>query len=61
LGLGLDEFSMAASSIPRIKEIIRSCSLKACKSLATDALRARSIEEVRALLHEWKADNAQKH
>jgi phosphoenolpyruvate-protein phosphotransferase (PTS system enzyme I) len=61
LGLGLDEFSMAASSIPRIKEIIRSCSLKSCKSLATDALRARSIEEVRALLHEWKADNAQKH
>jgi phosphotransferase system enzyme I (PtsI) len=61
LGLGLDEFSMAASSIPRIKEIIRSCSLKACKSLATDALRARSIEEVRTLLNEWKADNAQKH
>jgi phosphotransferase system enzyme I (PtsI) len=61
LGLGLDEFSMAASSIPRIKEIIRSCSLKACKSLATDALRARSIEEVRALLDEWKADNARKH
>ena len=61
LGLGLDEFSMAASSIPRIKEIIRSSSLKACKSLATDALRARSIEEVRSLLHEWKADNAQKH
>jgi phosphotransferase system enzyme I (PtsI) len=61
LGLGLDEFSMAASSIPRIKEIIRTCSLKACKSLATDALRARSIEEVRALLNEWKADNAQKH
>jgi len=61
LGLGLDEFSMAASSIPRIKEIIRSCSLKACKALATDALRARSIEEVRSLLNEWKADNAQKH
>jgi phosphotransferase system enzyme I (PtsI) len=61
LGLGLDEFSMAASSIPRIKEIIRSCSLKACKALATDALRARSIDEVRALLNEWKADNAQKH
>lgn len=61
LGLGLDEFSMAASSIPRIKEIIRSCSLKACKALASDALRARSIEEVRALLNEWKADNVQKH
>jgi len=61
LGLGLDEFSMAASSIPRIKEIIRSCSLKACKALATDALRARSIDEVRTLLNEWKADNAQKH
>jgi phosphotransferase system enzyme I (PtsI) len=61
LGLGLDEFSMAASSIPRIKDIIRSCSLKACKSLATDALRARSIEEVRTLLNDWKADNARKH
>jgi phosphotransferase system enzyme I (PtsI) len=61
LGLGLDEFSMVASSIPRIKEIIRSCSLKTCKALATDALRARSIEEVRTLLNEWKADNARKH
>ncbi|MDR2923243.1 MAG: phosphoenolpyruvate--protein phosphotransferase [Treponema sp.] len=61
LGLGLDEFSMAASSIPRIKEIIRSSSLKACKSLAADALRARSIEEVRSLLNEWKAGNARKH
>jgi len=61
LGLGLDEFSMVASSIPRIKEIIRSCSMKACKALATDALRARSIEEVRTLLNEWKADNARKH
>jgi phosphotransferase system enzyme I (PtsI) len=61
LGLGLDEFSMAASAIPRIKEIIRSCSLKTCKALATDALRARSIEQVHTLLNEWKADNARRH
>jgi phosphotransferase system enzyme I (PtsI) len=48
LGLGLDEFSMTASSIPQIKEIIRGTSLESCKQLAARALNGRSIREVRA-------------
>ncbi|MCL2043784.1 MAG: phosphoenolpyruvate--protein phosphotransferase [Treponema sp.] len=53
LGLGLDELSMAAPSIPRIKEIIRSVSLESCKALAVQALQGRSIAEVRAAADEW--------
>ena len=46
LGLGLDEFSMSASSIPRIKQIVREVSLKSCKALAAECLAARSVEEI---------------
>jgi phosphotransferase system enzyme I (PtsI) len=57
-GLGLDEFSMTSSSIPLIKQIIRGVSLEACKALAGEVLRARSIAEVRAEAQEWMAVNA---
>jgi phosphotransferase system enzyme I (PtsI) len=57
VGLGLDEFSMTASSIPLIKQIIRGTSLEACKALAEQALRGRSIAEVRAAVNEWMAHN----
>ena len=46
LGLGLDEFSMNTSSIPRIKQIIREVSLKDCKVLAAKCLAARSVKEI---------------
>jgi phosphotransferase system enzyme I (PtsI) len=58
LGLGLDEFSMSASSIPLIKQIIRGTSLESCKALAEKALGSRSIAEVRAAVNEWMAHNA---
>jgi phosphotransferase system enzyme I (PtsI) len=58
LGLGLDEFSMTASSIPQIKRIIRSSSIESCRALAAECLRGRSITEVRASVHKWIADNA---
>jgi len=58
LGLGLDEFSMTASSIPRIKEIIRATSYESCVKLAAKALNRRSISEVRALVQEWMEENA---
>jgi len=38
LGLGLDEFSMAASSIPQIKEILRHLDQKECQKIAETAL-----------------------
>jgi len=58
LGLGLDEFSMTASSIPQIKEIIRGTSYESCVKLAARALNRRSIAEVRALVQEWMEENA---
>ncbi|MDR0290606.1 MAG: phosphoenolpyruvate--protein phosphotransferase [Treponema sp.] len=51
LGLGLDEFSMAASSIPQIKKIIRGRSLDECKKIADNALKGRSIAEVLAAVN----------
>ena len=57
VGLGLDEFSMAPSSIPQVKETIRAASLKSCKRLAVEALRSRSIEEVHAVVGAWMAEN----
>jgi phosphotransferase system enzyme I (PtsI) len=56
LGLGLDEFSMTASSIPLIKQIIRGLNFESCKALAERALAGRSIAEVRALVDTWIAD-----
>ena len=58
LGLGLDEFSMAASSIPQIKGIIRGTSLESCKAFAAEALRGKSIAEIHAAAKAWMKDNA---
>jgi phosphotransferase system enzyme I (PtsI) len=57
LGLGLDEFSMAAPAIPRTKELIRKASLKSCKALAVEALRCRTISEIHALVEAWMKAN----
>ncbi|MCL2599614.1 MAG: aldolase/citrate lyase family protein, partial [Treponema sp.] len=57
LGLGLDEFSMNAPSIPRIKEIIRGTSLESCRALAAKALQGRSVAEVRDSVNTWMAEN----
>jgi len=58
LGLGLDELSMTASSIPQIKRIIRGTSIKSCRILADQALKRRSIAEVRALVQTWMEENS---
>jgi len=58
LGLGLDEFSMTASSIPQIKGIIRGTNIESCRKLAAKALNGRSIAEVRALVQAWMEENA---
>jgi phosphotransferase system enzyme I (PtsI) len=57
LGLGLDEFSMTASSIPPIKRIIRGCTYESCKKLATNALNGRTLAENRVLVQDWMASN----
>ncbi|WP_127133997.1 phosphoenolpyruvate--protein phosphotransferase [Veillonella caviae] len=48
LGLGLDEFSMTASSIPLIKNILRSVSKAECEAVATHALTLDTAEEITA-------------
>ncbi|MFQ8943810.1 phosphoenolpyruvate--protein phosphotransferase [Veillonella rogosae] len=46
LGLGLDEFSMTASSIPLIKNILRSVSKVECEEVANKALTMDTAEEI---------------
>ena len=58
LGMGLDEFSMAASLIPHVKKIIRGTSFESCKKLANEVLNGWSIAEVRASVKAWLAENA---
>ena len=61
LGLGLDEFSMNAPSIPKIKEIVRGVSLESCRALAAEAMRGRSVAEVRGSVSAWMARNFPGH
>lgn len=51
LGLGLDEFSMNAPSLPGARELIRSLSYDECRELAEHALKCRTVEEVRSLTY----------
>ena len=46
LGLGLDEFSMTASSIPLIKNILRSVSKAECEEVANKAITMDKAEEI---------------
>lgn len=48
LGLGLDEFSMTASSIPLIKNILRSVTKAECEAFAQKALTMDTAEEITA-------------
>jgi phosphotransferase system enzyme I (PtsI) len=57
LGLGLDEFSMAAPSIPHVKDVIRRVSLSSCRDLAEELLKGVSFMANNALLKAWMAEN----
>jgi phosphoenolpyruvate-protein phosphotransferase len=50
LGLGLDEISVPASEIPRLKRAIRQYSAADCSSLLNQAMRCREASEVGQLL-----------
>ncbi len=50
LGLGLDEFSMAAPAIPRVKAILRKWSLLEAQALAADVLNFENGTAVRAFV-----------
>lgn len=57
LGMGLDEFSMSAISIPRIKKIIRNVRFLDAKSLAEQALAKATAQEVKKLVKQFIKDN----
>lgn len=50
LGMGLDEFSMSAISIPTIKKIIRNSNFKDAKTLAEQALNQPTAKELMDLV-----------
>ncbi|WP_409422365.1 phosphoenolpyruvate-protein phosphotransferase PtsI [Pseudaeromonas sp. ZJS20] len=50
LGMGLDEFSMSAMSIPRVKQIIRNSNYAEVKAMAEQALASATIAEVEAAI-----------
>jgi phosphoenolpyruvate-protein phosphotransferase (PTS system enzyme I) len=51
LGLGLDEFSMTARSIPLAKQAIRRCTISQARETAQRALALGDAHEVREYLH----------
>jgi len=50
LGLGLDEFSMSATSIPHVKHIIRSLTYERAKQIAEEALSMDNPEDIRNMI-----------
>jgi phosphotransferase system enzyme I (PtsI) len=57
LGLGLDEFSMAAAAIPLVKRIIRSTDMEDFRALAEKALASSSYRHVASLAEAWMAEH----
>ena len=53
LGMGLDEFSMSAISIPRIKKIIRNTNFEDVKALAEQALTQPTADELMNLVNKF--------
>jgi phosphoenolpyruvate-protein kinase (PTS system EI component) len=50
LGLGVTELSAVPAAIPRIKSLVGSLSLEACRQLAQRALAQPSSQAVRSML-----------
>lgn len=51
LGMGLDEFSMSATSISQVKKVIRSLTFEQAKKIADKALEMESPAEIREMLN----------
>lgn len=51
VGMGLDELSVASSSLPRVKEVIRRLNLSEAQELAAATLNATDSREVLAMLN----------
>lgn len=53
LGLGLDEFSMNAVSVPEVKRMILKLRLDDCRNLSAKVMEARSSLEARSILSDY--------
>ncbi len=53
LGMGLDEFSMSAISIPKVKQLIRGTNYTEAKAMADKALASATVAEVEAVLDDF--------
>ena len=58
LGMGLDEFSMSAISVPRIKKLIRNVNYQDAKLLAEKALQQPTAVEIERLVIDFLAEKA---
>ncbi|MFD1806526.1 phosphoenolpyruvate-protein phosphotransferase PtsI [Pasteurella oralis] len=58
LGMGLDEFSMSAISVPRIKKLIRNVDYADAKALAAKALQQPTAAEIEQLVEDFLAEKA---
>ena len=58
LGMGLDEFSMSAISVPRIKKLIRNVNFQDTKALADKALQQPTAAQIERLIEEFLAEKA---
>jgi len=56
LGLGLDEFSMAASSIPQVKRVIREVNISTCREFSAEMLKGVSFVANDAIMKAWMAE-----
>lgn len=53
LGMGLDEFSMSAVSIPLVKKVIRSLTYDEARNIAQKALDLETPSEIKAMLQDF--------
>lgn len=58
LGMGLDEFSMSAISIPNIKKIIRNTNYSDAKQLADQVLQKATAKEIIDLIDKFTAEKS---
>lgn len=58
LGMGLDEFSMSAISVPGIKKLIRHVNYQEVKALADEALQKPTAAEIEQLIQAFLAEKS---
>ena len=56
--MGLDEFSMSAISVPRIKKLIRHVNYQEVKALANEALQKPTAAEIEQLIQAFFAEKS---